>query len=136
MSKFIILVLISSYFFTDIIVGTNTSQSKLLWSKVSETSQLDKFLEESTPVLFFKHSYKCGLSTMVLRDFEKEWDVPVDECKIVFIDIWKNREVSNYLSDITGVRHHSPQVIVMRKGEIIYSETHRNIKASEVKRVL
>lgn len=136
MQKLLFIVLLGCFLLTNSFVGPSLVQSKLLWNTATVTTQIDKYIKESTPVLFFKHSYKCGYSIMIFEDFEKEWNVPAEQCSIVFIDVWKNRDVSNYLSEITGISHHSPQVIVMSKGKKIYNETHGKIKVSEVKKVL
>lgn len=130
MGKLILLIIINGA------LVTNRFQKSFLWENVTESLQINEYIKGSTPVLFFKHSSKCGLSTMVLEEFEKEWNAPLSQCKIVFIDILNNRDVSNHLSDISGVRHHSPQVIVFKNELIIYNETHGRIKVCDVERAL
>lgn len=109
------------------------SSSDIEWEYAKTTSSINAMISSNETVLFFKHSYKCGLSAMILKDFESEWDVSKKKCRIVFIDVLKNREISNYLSDITGIRHHSPQAIVTRKSKILYQATHGKIKVGAIK---
>jgi len=112
----------------------NTEQ--IDWIQPQTTKQIDLLLSQEQPILFFKHSFKCGLSIMMLEDFEKEWDIPSSTCSLVFIDVWKNRNLSDYLSDLTTIRHHSPQVLVLQKGTVIYHQTHSKIRASDIKQRL
>lgn len=54
--------------------GTKGSSDKkevkqLPWQKLTSVDQLDSIVEESkvTPVAIFKHSTRCGISSMVMR---------------------------------------------------------------------
>ena len=46
------------------------------WQQLTDMNQLEQLKEQSfqAPVLFFKHSTRCSISTMVLNRFEREWD--------------------------------------------------------------
>ena len=67
----------------------------------------------SDPVLFFKHSETCGMSLQAheeMRDLvaDPEWPVPV-----YLVSVQASRPVSNAMAARFGVRHASPQVLLV-----------------------
>lgn len=89
--------------------------------KPLKTNQaLDTIFEESfeQPVVIFKHSRACGISSHVME--------MVDEVgrDVHFVVVQDDREVSNEIAQRTGHRHHSPQIFVIRDGKPIYHATH------------
>jgi bacillithiol system protein YtxJ len=107
------------------------------WIEISSTDQLHEIWEQetTTPILFFKHSTRCSISSMVLRSFERSWNQQlVVSC--YFIDLIKNRDVSNLLATLSGVEHQSPQVVVVKNKSVIYSNSHGTIDAEVIEKTL
>lgn len=102
------------------------------WRKLTSISEFNDILMQSSTTgsafVLFKHSTRCMVSTMALRNFEAEFtsDLPA-----YFIDLIKYRELSNHIADITQVIHQSPQVITINNGEVVYSDSHYHISASK-----
>ena len=103
------------------------------WNELTSESDLHDAIEYSLnkPVLFFKHSTRCSISSMALSRFEVKWDTNED-CKLFFLDLLQFRPVSNLLAELSGVEHQSPQVIVLYNEEVIYTASHSSINASEI----
>ena len=59
------------------------------WHVLSEMQQLDEIAEisKTTPVAIFKHSTRCGISRMVLRNFESGYNLSDDQIKLYFLDL-------------------------------------------------
>lgn len=114
--------------------STKASKSNLNWEHISEEKELKQLfnLEDNKPILFFKHSTRCSISSMALNRLEKEWALSDDECKLAFIDLIKHRNISNLLSDLSDVTHQSPQVILVKNGRMIYNASHSAINTSEI----
>ena len=89
---------------------------------------LERLVAESheRPVILFKHSLTCGISSGVYREVSQ---VPADVNLVV---IQTHREISNAIATITGVRHQSPQAIVLRDGEPVYHASHYDIEAEHI----
>ncbi|MGL2965969.1 bacillithiol system redox-active protein YtxJ [Flavobacterium sp. XGLA_31] len=121
------------------IFGTSPSSetSKIGWKPLADTEQLDDLIQESEtkPVLLFKHSTRCGISRMVLKQFESEFDLH-DEVVPYFVDLLEYRSVSNEIAHRFEVEHQSPQLILIRKGKSIYDASHNDIMADDLKRYL
>ena len=69
---------------------------------------------------------------MALARFESSWEQD-DNCELYFIDLIAHRDVSNALSELTGVLHQSPQVIVVKNNKEIYNNSHNGISSSDIK---
>jgi bacillithiol system protein YtxJ len=106
------------------------------WKNIESIQMLDEIitLTQEKAVLIFKHSTRCSISMMVLTRFQSEWDLNTSNCELYFLDLITHRDISNKIEEITGVVHQSPQVIVLRKGEVLYEESHNSISARDIKR--
>ncbi len=114
-------------------MGLFSKPVPLNWIQLTTKDQLNEALASSSeqPVLFFKHSTRCSISTMALSRFESNWNKDA-ACKIYFLDLITYREISNLLAEKTHVVHQSPQVIVVANDQVIYTETHNGIRAQEI----
>lgn len=116
----------------------NKNTSNLTWIPANDIKTIDEYILNSSqkPVLFFKHSSRCSISSMAQSRFEREWSVDEEKCSLVFIDIIAHRAVSNYLSECSGVVHQSPQVILMKGEKVVYTASHSGIDAKEIANIV
>tara|TARA_R100001369_G_scaffold75450_2_gene104331 strand:+ start:3927 stop:4325 length:399 start_codon:yes stop_codon:yes gene_type:complete len=105
------------------------------WHVLSTMEQLEEIIEESKskPVAIFKHSTRCGISRMVLKQFEKNYDLDDNQLKLYFLDLLQNRDISNEIAARFKVHHESPQMIVLKDGEVIHHDSHQGIDANHLK---
>jgi len=108
------------------------------WIQFTKLNQLNEIIEESKkrPVLIFKHSTRCGISRFVLKTFKKEYDIPTNNLQLYFLDLLKNRDLSNMIAERFNVRHKSPQILIIKNGEVVYHESHNQINVDAIKDVL
>ena len=111
--------------------------SRLNWINIETVEELKDAISntEDTSGLFFKHSTRCNISAMALNGFESQWEED-EKCNLYFIDLIAHRDVSNTLSELTGVEHQSPQVILVKNNEAIYTASHNGITAREIKKLI
>ena len=105
------------------------------WNELSTLSNLEKAVEQSFthPIVIFKHSTRCPISQMALDRFERKWDASIaDGFETYFLDLIAHREISNMIASQMEVQHESPQVLVIRDGKCVYSETHQAIRVEDV----
>ena len=108
------------------------------WVALNEMSQLDEIisLSNTKAVLIFKHSTRCGISSMVLKNFKNEYNLPDSEIELYFLDLIKNRDLSNEIAIKFNVIHQSPQVLVIYKEQVIYHDSHNQISVEAIKNAL
>jgi monothiol bacilliredoxin len=119
--------------------GTKKTSDKkevkqLPWEKLTSVDQLDSIVEVSraTPVAIFKYSTRCGISSMVMRQFERTYDLNDDQMKLYFLDLIAFRNISDEISIKFQVMHESPQLIVVKNGVVVAHASHHGIRASEL----
>jgi bacillithiol system protein YtxJ len=107
------------------------------WHLITESKQLDDIENESgkKTVAIFKHSTTCGISKMVLKNFESEFRTGKEEdnLKLYFLDLREYRGVSNEIAERFNVRHESPQLIVLKDRKVVHHSSHHSIEAQKVK---
>jgi bacillithiol system protein YtxJ len=109
------------------------AESKMAWRELTDLGQLNEIVNESTekPVAIFKHSTRCSISRMALRQFEQEFDL---EDKVIpyYLDLLEHRDISNEIANRFGVYHQSPQLIVIKEGKAIFDRSHESIDAKKL----
>ena len=101
--------------------------------------ELDSLLAESgrRPLLLFKHSYSCGTSAEALDQLiEHLDDARREEAEYAVVTVQTHREVSNAVSARLGVRHETPQALLIRDGRVVWSASHFRVTAVAVARAL
>ena len=105
----------------------NTPQEpKVSWIPLTAMNQLDQIKEISNneTVLVFKHSTRCGISRMVLKQFEKQFDPSLSNLKLFYLDLLNHRDVSNEIAETFQVLHQSPQLLVIQHGVVVAHASH------------
>lgn len=109
------------------------------WIELNSIDQLDeieKSSEEKT-VAILKHSTRCGVSRMVLRMFESDYDLDENEpVDLYFLDLITYREISNEIASRFRVHHESPQLIVLKNREVVHHSSHQGISANKLKELV
>lgn len=113
----------------------DTTSQNIKWNGLTDTKQLDDIIQESaqTPAIIFKHSTRCSISRMALKNFEKEYSIEENSAKPYYLDLLEHRNISNEIAQIFHVQHQSPQVIIVKDGAAIYNASHSDIDAGIVK---
>jgi len=100
---------------------------------------LDRLLEDSThrPVLLFKHSYSCGTSAEALDELIAHLDEKRrHDTDYAVVTVQTHREISNAVSARLGVRHETPQALLIRDRRVVWSASHFRVTADAVAKAL
>ena len=113
----------------------DSSSSNVDWNDLTDLKQLDAIADESseTPVIIFKHSTRCAISRMALKNFEREYNIEEGSVRPYFLDLLEHRDISNTIASKFNVEHQSPQLILIKDGKAIYHTSHSDIDAGAVK---
>ena len=80
------------------------------------------------PLLLLKISLTCASSVTALKEMKAlESDLP-----IYLVIVQTSREVSNAIEEDIGIQHHSPQLLILKKGKAVWQATHYKIKKAAV----
>lgn len=82
------------------------------------------------PVVLFKHSNSCPISAAAHRSLKQLG------AEVSIVVVQESRDISREVESRTGVRHESPQALVLRNGAVAWSASHFDITADAVKRAV
>ena len=111
---------------------TRESKKQIPWIPLTSLNQLDEILKDSDekPIAIFKHSTRCVISRMALRQFEKQLNIEMSSVSLYFLDLLVYREISNEIAKRFKVHHQSPQLIILKNGTAIHQSSHHEIDAT------
>ena len=86
---------------------------KMNWKALKNEAELDeiKLRSEKRPQVIFKHSTRCGTSSLAKGAY---------------------RSISNKVASEFLIEHESPQILVIKNRECVYDESHNGITMSEI----
>jgi len=112
----------------------NNNVSKINWIPLTDLGQLNEIMELShqQPVAIFKHSTRCSISRMALKQFENEFDLE-GSVTPYYLDLLNHRDISQEIATRFDVYHQSPQLLLIKEGKSIYDASHSDIDTVELK---
>ncbi len=114
--------------------NSEAPKSNVNWTELTDILQLNEIqaISIEKPVAIFKHSTRCSISRMALKQFEREYDLEgvVDA---YFLDLIAHRDISNEIALRFNVHHESPQLILIKNGKAVYNVSHSDIDAQALK---
>jgi bacillithiol system protein YtxJ len=105
---------------------------------LSDLPALDAALERSRqePILIFKHSATCGISAQAHEELI-EWHTTHQVAVPTFlVHVRRHREVSDGVAERFGIRHESPQLVLVENGVVRWHGSHWRVNGREVQQAL
>jgi bacillithiol system protein YtxJ len=103
-----------------------------------DMTHLDELLADSgrVPVLVFKHSTSCGTSFEARDELLTHVSRASDGIRYLEVTVQDDRGLSNAVTERLGVRHQTPQAILVRDGEAVWTASHFRVTAAAVARAV
>ena len=115
--------------------STEQKEEKVLdWIFLTAENQLEEIEKKSfkkTQVIF-KHSTRCSISSVSMNKFVKNYSIPVEDADLYYLDLLNYRSVSDEVGYKFQVMHQSPQVLVIKNGEVVYDASHYAIETDKI----
>jgi bacillithiol system protein YtxJ len=118
---------------------SETEEKKSIpWNQLSSIDQLEVISEESKtiPVAIFKHSTRCGISRMVMNQFESNYNIDPGQMKLYYLDLLSYRSISDEIGIKFQVFHQSPQLIIIKNANTVAHASHHSIQAGELEKFI
>jgi bacillithiol system protein YtxJ len=117
-------------------VDSSNTFNEMNWNNLTEIEQLETIKKESHEqvVAIFKHSTRCSISATALDRFERNFSKNSNDkgVKFYYLDLIAYRDISNKIASDFGVEHQSPQLLLLKNGEVTFSESHYGIDFNDV----
>lgn len=104
------------------------------WKTLTSIDQLTDVINSSVekPVLLFKHSTRCSISSMALNRLKSLPDNFYESADFYYLDLIAHRDVSNAIAEKLSVYHESPQIVLVKNKECILDASHLEISTKEI----
>jgi bacillithiol system protein YtxJ len=116
--------------FKKIFGSSQPKEEKVLpWIPLNDLQQL-QFIEEKSKTktqVIFKHSTRCGISRMVMKQFVGMYNLTEKDLDLYYLDLLNYREISNEVGVKFMLMHESPQLIVIKNGNVVNYASHGGI---------
>jgi bacillithiol system protein YtxJ len=110
--------------------------SFLNWIPLTSLDQLQTIKEQSKTesILIFKNSTRCGISRMVIKQFEAMFQENHQQLKVYYLDLLNYRNVSDEVGYTFQLMHQSPQLLVIKNGVSVFDASHYDITQVDLTR--
>ena len=108
--------------------GDKSPPAPFPWIPLEKMEQLEVFKE--VPVrrgVIFKHSTRCGLSSMMLRRFQQNWDQSRELADFYLLDLVRHPDLSREVARHFDIPHQSPQVLILEGDRVRDHDSHGGI---------
>jgi bacillithiol system protein YtxJ len=92
---------------------------------------------QKRPVLLFKHSRYCGVSCEALDELQNHIDAqPAATVAYKLVTVQTHRSVSDAIAQRLGIRHETPQAILLRDGKAVWNASHFRITSRQLDQIV
>ncbi len=84
--------------------------------------------------IIYKHSPSCSLSLVAAQEVARL--LREDGLTVHQLDVFAQRPLSNDIESHFGVRHESPQVLILEDGQLVWHASHRAVTAERIRAAL
>ena len=108
------------------------------WRKIESMDDLNAAVEDSVnqPIVLFKHSTRCGISSAAKNRLESETASVQDKATIYYLDLLEQRPISNEIAQRFQVTHQSPQIVVVKNVKAVLNASHEGVSVDAIRSVL
>lgn len=110
--------------------------TKPVIEELASAADLKGLSDDGRPVFILKHSTTCPVSAAAYRAFRQFAEANPDAAVYRLVRVIEQRPLSNELASRFGVKHESPQVLVLRGGRVQWHASHGAITEEALAKAL
>lgn len=108
------------------------------FKEISSSQALSDVLDESfrRKIVIFKHSTRCPVSARAWQEVQDFISQSPNEVLVTMIKVIECRPVSNQVAEELGVRHQSPQVLLLTDRQVLWNASHQTVTQCNISKAL
>ena len=109
-----------------------------VFKEITSPQQLRQIMDESEQrqVILFKHSTTCPTSRRAWGEVQNFIKESSDEVLVGMIKVLESRRISNQVTEELGIKHQSPQVLLMSKRKVLWHASHNEVTQANLIKAL
>ena len=110
----------------------------LNWKPLNTREEFDRLVKDSKekPALIFKHRPSSPESTQALQKLESEWSISPENLDLYMLDVMKDKDINEAVTEMAGVINEYPQVLLFADGVTMYDESREMINVKKIRLAL
>ncbi|MDR3539390.1 MAG: bacillithiol system redox-active protein YtxJ [Desulfosporosinus sp.] len=108
------------------------------FKEITCSQELGEILDESCQrkIILFKHSTTCSISAHAWQEVQAFIRESSAEVLVAMIKVIESRPVSNQVTEDLGVKHQSPQVLLLSERKVLWQASHQSVTQNKIKQAL
>ncbi|KUO69973.1 MAG: general stress protein [Desulfosporosinus sp. BRH_c37] len=109
-----------------------------VFKEITCSQDLEQILDESCQrqIILFKHSTVCPISSRAWREVQNFIKDSSDEVLVGMIKVIEARPVSNQAAEELGLKHQSPQVLLVSERQVLWHASHQEVTKAKLMKAL
>lgn len=109
-----------------------------VFKEITCSQELGQILDESCQrqIILFKHSTTCPTSSRAWREVQNFIKESSDEVLVGMIKVIESRPVSNQAAEKLGLKHQSPQIILISERQVLWHASHQEVTQAKLMKAL
>lgn len=104
-----------------------------MWNTISDDNFNDILEKSNNRIqLIYKHSNRCGVCFFTKGEIESIAGEIAERADTYFLEVNRQRGLSNKIASELGVRHESPQLICLEDGKVAWHFSHNSIQGERI----
>ncbi|MCA0986386.1 bacillithiol system redox-active protein YtxJ [Guptibacillus algicola] len=99
-------------------------------NKLATFDDFSKVKEKTDRFLLFKNSTTCPISSQAFEEFEKFAED--HDHDVYYLNVQEARPLSNDIAETYGVKHQSPQALLIDGDHVVWNDSHWRITYSSL----
>ena len=114
--------------------GPTDSDTDLNWNIIESEEDLENIWQQSgkRPQIIYKHSTICSFSSMAKNQLAAKSEEIQEKADINYLGVIESRPLSKKVASDLGVRHESPQAIVVKDGKAVWDASHGEVRGKSI----
>ena len=108
------------------------------FKEITSSQELAQVLDESCQrqIILFKHSTTCPTSSRAWREVQNFIKESGNEVLVCMIKVIESRTVSNQITEELGLKHQSPQVLLVSDRKVVWHASHQEVTQDKLTKAL
>lgn len=108
------------------------------FKEITCSQEFEEILDESCQrkIILFKHSTTCSISARAWQEVRNFIQESSDEVLVAMIKVIESRPVCSQVTENLGVKHESPQVLVLSNRKVLWHGSHQSVTQNNIKNAL
>ena len=108
------------------------------FEQIDAVEDVDRVISASKarPVFVYKHSSRCGVSIVAQQRILEYLKGASGDASFYHVDVLTARPLSDAIAQRLGIHHQSPQLILIRDGEVVWDASHGAVNGAGIEAAL